>query len=385
MTARLDPATALALADPGAACRRASTTSPTATSTLIRRYPDDLPARRRPRSRTARRTRRRGPGGPAVTAAATARIRIGIDTGGTFTDVVAVDEATGADRHDQDAVHAGRPGRRASWPASTRCSTAMGAGRRPTWPRSATAPRSRPTSCSRARSASLGFITTEGYEHVLEIARQSRARRLRQLLLLGEAAADRAGRPGADGRRAARPYDGSRGPAVRRGRRPSRRRGGSATRASTRSASASCTPTPNPATSARCARCCAREHPDAVVSHLQRGAARVPRVRAGDDDAGRRRGEADGCRATSRTSRRRLRRRSTGRGVPFYVMKSNGGVLSADEVVHQPITTVLSGPAAGALGAALVAARRPASTGCSPATAAARRPTSRWCSTASPR
>ena len=41
--------------------------------------------------------------------------------------------------------------------------------------------------------------------------------------------------------------------------------------------------------------------------------------------------------------------------VPFYVMKSNGGVLSAEEVVHQPITTVLSGPAAGALGAALVA------------------------------
>src|SRR5205807_676882 len=41
--------------------------------------------------------------------------------------------------------------------------------------------------------------------------------------------------------------------------------------------------------------------------------------------------------------------------IPFYVMKSNGGVLSADEVVHQPITTVLSGPAAGALGAALIA------------------------------
>jgi N-methylhydantoinase A len=43
------------------------------------------------------------------------------------------------------------------------------------------------------------------------------------------------------------------------------------------------------------------------------------------------------------------------REIPFYVMKSNGGVLSADEVVHQPITTVLSGPAAGALGAALIA------------------------------
>ena len=45
----------------------------------------------------------------------------------------------------------------------------------------------------------------------------------------------------------------------------------------------------------------------------------------------------------------------TPRDVPFYVMKSNGGVLSAAEVVKQPITTVLSGPAAGALGAALVA------------------------------
>src|SRR6478672_8428298 len=43
--------------------------------------------------------------------------------------------------------------------------------------------------------------------------------------------------------------------------------------------------------------------------------------------------------------------------LPFYIMKSNGGVLSADEVVHQPITTVLSGPAAGALGAGLIAKR----------------------------
>jgi N-methylhydantoinase A len=44
-----------------------------------------------------------------------------------------------------------------------------------------------------------------------------------------------------------------------------------------------------------------------------------------------------------------------GANIPFYVMKSNGGVLSADEVVNQPITTVLSGPAAGALGAGLIA------------------------------
>ena len=41
--------------------------------------------------------------------------------------------------------------------------------------------------------------------------------------------------------------------------------------------------------------------------------------------------------------------------LPFHVMTSNGGVRGAEEVVRQPITTVLSGPAAGALGAALVA------------------------------
>jgi N-methylhydantoinase A len=40
---------------------------------------------------------------------------------------------------------------------------------------------------------------------------------------------------------------------------------------------------------------------------------------------------------------------------PFYIMKSNGGVISAREVSQQPITTLLSGPAAGALGAALLA------------------------------
>jgi N-methylhydantoinase A len=42
-------------------------------------------------------------------------------------------------------------------------------------------------------------------------------------------------------------------------------------------------------------------------------------------------------------------------GLPFYIMKSNGGVVSAREVAAQPISTLLSGPAAGALGAALLA------------------------------
>ena len=39
---------------------------------------------------------------------------------------------------------------------------------------------------------------------------------------------------------------------------------------------------------------------------------------------------------------------------PFLVMQSSGGVISAEQVVDKPITTALSGPAAGALGAAVV-------------------------------
>ncbi len=54
---------------------------------------------------------------------------------------------------------------------------------------------------------------------------------------------------------------------------------------------------------------------------------------------------------------RRLLQLDGGRRIPFSIMRSNGGVLSAGQVVHQPISTVLSGPAAGALGAATIAAR----------------------------
>jgi N-methylhydantoinase A len=48
-------------------------------------------------------------------------------------------------------------------------------------------------------------------------------------------------------------------------------------------------------------------------------------------------------------------RAELGPAVPFYIMKSNGGVVSAREVASQPIATLLSGPAAGALGASLLA------------------------------
>jgi N-methylhydantoinase A len=43
------------------------------------------------------------------------------------------------------------------------------------------------------------------------------------------------------------------------------------------------------------------------------------------------------------------------RDKPFLVMQSSGGVASADQVMRKPITTALSGPAAGALGSAVMA------------------------------
>ena len=43
------------------------------------------------------------------------------------------------------------------------------------------------------------------------------------------------------------------------------------------------------------------------------------------------------------------------RDKPFLVMQSSGGVASPDQVLRKPITTALSGPAAGAIGSAVIA------------------------------
>ena len=52
-----------------------------------------------------------------------------------------------------------------------------------------------------------------------------------------------------------------------------------------------------------------------------------------------------------------LSERLAGLGIgEFYVMTSNGGVAAAADVALRPLSTVLSGPAAGALGASVVAA-----------------------------
>ena len=243
----------------------------------------------------------------------------------------------------------------ASWPASTRSSGCSGCRRAAATrsPRSATAPRSPPTSCSRARSTRLGFITTEGYEFVLEIARQSvpdgygnsyfwvKPERIVPRDLVRTVG----GRLAYTGDEI-RPLDED---GVREVARWFRDRGVQTVGICLVHAYA------NPAHEQRVRDDPRRGAPGRRRLGLARGAARVPRVRTVDDHAGRRRGEAAGLGATSRPSSSGWTPSPASARVPFYVMKSNGGVLSADEVVHQPITTVLSGPAAGALGAALIA------------------------------
>ncbi len=263
-------------------------------------------------------------------------LRIGIDTGGTFTDFVRLGRA--------------RP-RRPQAPHDARRSVA-GDPRRPRRlsrrggraPTSCTDPPSRPTPCSSARARA----SRSSRPRASRTCCASAGRRGRALQHL-RAAAAAARRPGADvrPRRAARRR---RAACPRRRSTPSARCGcprSSRRAAPTSSRSACCTPTSIPRTRRASPRGCARRA--GSVSASSRSAARVSRVRAVEHDRRQRLRDA---------AHRSLSRRARDATGPARVSRSCS--RTADRFPPrlaraQAVRTVLSGPAAGVVGAQAVA------------------------------
>jgi N-methylhydantoinase A len=285
----------------------------------------------------------------------TRRIRIGVDTGGTFTDVVAVDETSGALATTKTPSTPADPAE-GLLRGIDKVLSALGLDGR------AVSAVSHGTTVAtnkllEGKVADLGFITTEGYEHMLEIARQSVPAGYGNSYFWVKppriVPADRVrtvrGRLGADGGEI-RPFDDEEASAAARWFRD---------RHIDTIGVCFIHAYANSAHEERMLEILRREHPHAVVSissqvlreyrEYERSvttlvdAAVKPSIRRYIARIAERLDEYAGDRDDD--------------GIPFYVMKSNGGVLSAQEVVDQPITTVLSGPAAGALGAAVVAER----------------------------
>jgi N-methylhydantoinase B len=280
---------------------------------------------------------------------APARLRIGIDTGGTFTDVVAVDETSGEifttktpstpEDPSLGVLEALRKVLRLAG-ASTGTVAAVSHGT---------------TVATNAlleeRFDGLALVTTAGFRHVLEIARQSvpqgygnsyfwvKPERIVPLERVREVP-ERLDPRG----EVLRPLDEAAAVDVARW---CRRREISAVGVSFIHGYA------NPAHEQRMREVLAREHPAAHVSissdvwpeyrEYERTVTTLVDAFAKGHVSGY--VERIGARLAA----------ELGADVPFQVMKSNGGVISAREVVSHPITTILSGPAAGALGAAFVA------------------------------
>jgi N-methylhydantoinase A len=281
----------------------------------------------------------------------TRRIRIGVDTGGTFTDVVAVDEETGELATTKTPSTPADPAE-GFLTGVGKVLRALGLGGE-----SVSAVSHGTTVATNklleGKVGNLGFVTTEGYGHVLEIARQSVPDGYGNSYFWVKppriVPADRVrtvrGRLAADGSEM-RPFDEDQAVEAARW---FRDRGITTIGVCFIHAYA------NPVHEERMLDVLRRVHPDATVSissQVLREYREYERSVTTLVDAA---VKPDIRRYVARLTRRLAD--YTEAGVPFYVMKSNGGVLSAVEVVDQPITTVLSGPAAGALGAAVVAQR----------------------------
>jgi N-methylhydantoinase A len=277
------------------------------------------------------------------------RLRIGVDTGGTFTDVVAIDEVTGelavtktpstpADPAQGFmtglakvlAIVAAAPADLASISHGTTIAT---------------------NQLLAGEVGELGFITTEGFEFVLEIARQSvpdgygnsyfwvKPDRIVPPDLV-KTVAGRLDHTGAE----LRPFDQAQATAAARW---FRDRGIGTLGVCFLHSYA------NPEHEERMAAILAREHPGAVVSLSSQV---LPEYREYERSMT----TLIDAAVKPRVSRyladiaHRLAALCAD-AVPLHVMTSNGGVATAAEVIERPIATVLSGPAAGAVGAAMIA------------------------------
>src|SRR5215207_1759815 len=285
------------------------------------------------------------------------RIRVGVDTGGTFTDVVAFDEDSG------ELVATKTPSTPAD-PAEgflegiAKVLAVLGVG-----PEAVSAVCHGTTVATNqlleGRVGRLGFVTTEGFGALLEIARQSvpdgygnswfwvKPPRIVPADLV-RTVGGRLDHTGAE----LRPFDSARARAVARFLHD---REVAAVGVCFLHAYA------NPAHERRMREILAEEHPEAAVSlssEVLREYREYERAMTTLVDAAVKprvgRYVATIARRLQELPRPGSPDPSGPRPVPFYVMQSNGGVLSAAEVVHQPVSTVLSGPAAGALGAAMV-------------------------------
>ncbi len=283
-----------------------------------------------------------------ATAARPARLRIGIDTGGTFTDIVSVDSGSGAMRVTKVASTPANPA--IGLVRGVNAILAEAGGTADDVAGLAHGTTVATNALLQGEISSLGLIVTAGFRHILEIARQSvpegygnsyfwvKPDRLVPLDFVREVG----GRLNFRGEEL-RPLDEA---DARAAARFFRKAGVRAVGICLIHSYA------NPTHERRVAEIVQEEYPDCALSL---SCAVLPEYREYE------RAVTTLVDAFVKPHMEKYLRRvhdELGAGLedkPFLVMQSSGGVASAGEVVRKPITTALSGPAAGALGSAVVA------------------------------
>src|SRR5712672_3170305 len=284
----------------------------------------------------------------AVSSSPTSRFRIGIDTGGTFTDIVAVDAASGAMRVTKVASTPANPA--IGLVRGVNAILAAAGGTPDDVAGLAHGTTVATNALLQGQISSLGLIVTAGFRHILEIARQAvpdgygnsyfwvKPDRIVPLQYVREVG----GRLDFRGNEL-RPLDEE---SVREAARYFRTHEVRAIGVCLIHSYA------NPAHERRVADILAEEYPEATLSL---SCVVLPEYREYERAVTT---LVDAFVKPHMASYLKRVHDELGSGLadkPFLVMQSSGGVASAEQVVRKPITTALSGPAAGALGSAVVA------------------------------